>query len=271
MDVLSYEKLNAELKKLALQHPTFTRLFLEGYSEEKRKIYSISVGKGKRVLICTAGVHARENINPSVLVKIAKYYCAKEYCKKNYCDLLQNYRILFIPLVNPDGYEMVRNQQDKAEWKYNARGIDINRDFLCKAYRAQVSSPAPFSAVESRVLANIFKREKSVGYIDFHSRGREIYWYRAALDEKYNFTQRKVAEELCLNSGYRLGDKEDEMKDSLSGGNTVQYYSEQYHLPAITVETVGEEAQFPLEDYWVKTTFEEIKELPMRYLEYIQG
>lgn len=286
MCLLSAEAINEELKCIAGKYPDIAKLQLEGCSVEERDIYSLVIGNGSRTLICTGGVHAREIINPTVLVKMAKDYCEK--CTKynaaiseneqiqsteNWNDngkavnLLQNYSILILPLLNPDGYEMACQLPDKADWKYNALGIDINRDFPCCSYRRQESSKEPLSAVESQILVNIFKREDSIGYLDFHSRGREIYWYRAALDEEYNKRQKNIAEALCNLCGYRLGTKEDELKDSLSGGNTVQYYSENFHLPALTVETVAEEVQFPLAHEWMENTYDEIKEIPLRYLD----
>lgn len=261
-----------------------TKLTCEGYSEWSRPIWSITIGSGQKTLICTAGVHGRESINPTVLVRMTKHYCA-EYTKwKNYRDdfrsvterevhsawgLLSQYKILFLPLLNPDGYEIALHQ-DK-EWKYNGRKTDINRNFPCKSYRKQKEGDQPLSEAESRILADVFRREDSIGYIDFHSRGKEIYWYRAALDEEYNNRQKKIAQKLCESSGYRLGTAEDEMQDITSGGNTVQYYSELYRLPAITVETVDEEAQFPLDAAWIETTYEEIKEIPLKCLEMIKS
>lgn len=243
---------------IARKYPLKAKLIFEGHSELGRPIYSILVGNGPQALICTGGVHGRESINPTVLVKMAKIYCAK------YTDFLKEYSILFLPLLNPDGYEIALHKSK--DWKYNGREVDINRNFPCQSYRKQKPDDMPLSEAESRILVNIFHREDSIGYIDFHSRGREIYWYRAALDDAYNKRQEKIAQHLCDCSGYRLGTPEDEMQDITSGGNTVQYYSENYHLPAITVETVGEEAEFPLDKAWLETTWQEIKEIPLQYI-----
>lgn len=271
MHILSAEEINLELKRIAKQYSGYTRLTFEGYSEGCRPIYSISVGNGAKTLVCSGGVHGRESINPTVLVKMTEEYCAKR------C-ILKDYRILILPLANPDGYEIALNGFDRAqtaivkdrekaqEWKYNARMVDINRNFPCKSYRAREKRDFPLSEAESRILAKIFQRENSVGYLDFHSRGQEIYWHRGALDLEYNKRQKKIAQVLCQVSGYRLGTPEDEMQDSLSGGNTVQFYSEQCRLPAITVETVAESARFPLGQEWLSITHKEIKDIPLTYL-----
>lgn len=282
MYILSAEEIILELKSICAQYPGFAKLTREGCSEDGRPVYSISVGMGSRTLVCTGGVHGRESVNPTVLVHLTKNYCEK-YTTMDAAHLLQRYKIVFVPLLNPDGYEIalhdfdqVQNEELRSrckscgikakEWKYNARGVDINRNFPCQSYREQKEGDFPLSEAESRILANIFQRENSVGYIDFHSRGKEIFWYRAALDVKYNERQKKIAEKLSRSCGYRTGTPADEMQDSLSGGNTVQYYAERYQLPAITVETVEESAAFPLAPEWLDKTYNEMKEIPLQYL-----
>lgn len=256
--ILSAYAISRQLLMLARQYRKTAQILWEGNSHEGRPIYSVRVGAGKKTLICTGGVHGRESVNPTVLVKMTKEYCAK------YPKELEETSILFLPLLNPDGYEIALHR-DK-EWKYNARGVDINRNFPCRSYRKQKPEDMPLSEVESRILADIFQREDSIGYIDFHSRGREIYWYRAAMDTAYNKRAKKIARALCECNGYRLGTAADELLECTSGGNTVQYYSENYQLPAITVETIAEEAEFPLHEKWVDITLKEICMLPLHYL-----
>lgn len=288
MEKLSAERINQQLIKIAEQFPGIAKIQKEGVSEQGRLIYSVSVGMGTETVICTGGVHGRESINPSVLVKMTKSYCEK-YTKKDsetkHASLLDKYRILFIPLLNPDGYEVachgfaaITDQKmrefamkkgiDWREWRFNSRGVDLNRNFPCQSYRKQNTWDEPLSEAESRILASIFQREQSIGYLDFHSRGKEIYWYRAAMDESYNIKQNKIAKTLHDACEYRVGTPQDEMQDAASGGNTVQYYSEQYALPAITIETVEDEAVFPLKDSYLEETYEEIFELPFVYLSY---
>lgn len=288
MEKLSAKKINQQLQETARQFPGFANIQKEGESVQGRPIYSLSVGKGETALICTGGVHGRESINPSVLVKMTKKYCEK-YTKSNSKDKqiarLNTYRILFIPLLNPDGYEVACNGFGKikdpkrrnaaikkgihwSEWRLNSRGIDLNRNFPCQSYCKQNVNDEPFSEVESRILASVFKREPSIGYLDFHSRGKELYWYRAAMDEDYNKKQKEIAERLHDACGYRVGTPQDEMQDAASGGNTVQYYAEQYKLPAITIETVEEEAVFPLKDHYLEEVYKEIFRLPLIYLDY---
>ena len=283
MHRLSAKQIEWELKKLAEAYPDMTRLLCEGESTDARPIYSLTAGNGNDVLICTGGVHGRESINPTVLVEMLKEYCAA--CTKDSSHILNRYRLCVIPLLNPDGYEIalqgfdaVRNAAlremlkssdiSARDWKANARGADLNRNFPCQSYRKQSKEDAPLSEVESRLLTKVFEREKSIGYIDFHSRGREIYWYRGAMNEQYNKRQKEIAHCFARVSGYMIGRIEQEMPDAMSGGNTVQYYSERYEMPAITVETVEEEAIFPLSERWLPEVYHEIKEIPLAYLVY---
>lgn len=292
MSILSSNQIAEECQWIASQYPAITQLRLEGNSEDKRPIYSITIGTGEKTLLCTAGVHGRESINPTVLVNMTKNYC-EAYTKdlqSLYREILSQYRIQFLPLLNPDGYEIalhgfdvIQNKKNKkriltryssisfSEWKYNARGVDLNRNFSCQSYRKQQKYDQPFSEAESRILMQIFRREDSIGYIDFHSRGKEIFWYRAALNKAYNERQQKIAKALGEVCPYRIGTPEDEMLDNYSGGNTVQYFSEQYALPAITIETVSEEAAFPLASHWIEITYKEIFKIPLYYLAFINS
>lgn len=274
----------AEMHKLAIQYPGNAVCRLEGFSEDARPVSSLTVGNGKNVLVCTGGVHGRESVNPTVLIKMLKKYCADCTKKKNH--ILHEYRLCVVPLLNPDGYEialqgfetirneLLRKNAEKCgvppeQWRGNARTADINRNFPCQSYRKQKENDFPLSEAESRILVRIFERERSIGYLDFHSRGKEVYWYRGAMDREYNARQKKIASCLAKACGYAVGKKEQEMPDVTSGGNTVQYYAQQYKMPAITVETIEEEAIFPLSEKWLPITYQEIKELPLLYLKYM--
>lgn len=285
MNRLSSDEIELVMYRLSLEYPGVAVYRCEGLSEDARKICSLTVGRGRKTLVCTGGVHGRESINPTVLVKMLEKYCAD--CTMDKKHILNRYRICVVPLLNPDGYEialrgfgMIRNAKPEnnmekcamssQQWRENARAVDINRNFPCLFYQKRKETDYPLSEAESRILARIFEREESIGYIDFHSRGKEIYWYRSAMDNQYNVRQRDIARCLALECGYKVGQEEQEMPDITSGGNTVQYYAEYYKMPAITVETIEEEATFPLSEKWLPVTYHEIKNLPPVYLEYVE-
>ena len=99
-----------------------------------------------------AGTHARETVNPAIVLKIIEDYAIDYYNdghikEFNVKDELSIAVIHFIPLLNPDGHDLakiglasvetevgkqiINSIKDKnySEWKANLRGVDINRNF----------------------------------------------------------------------------------------------------------------------------------------------
>lgn len=179
-------------------------------------------------------------------------------------ELLKKYTFHIVPLLNPDGYEIallgfdvIRDTElrDKTkgmgipyeEWKLNARGVDINRNFPSKTYRPKSPTDYPASELETRALIELFHTIPSIGYLDVHSRGKEIFYHRQEMSEEYNKMQEYLAKRLANVTGYSLVPPENEIGVGDTGGNTVHYYSENFIKPALTIETVKEEETFPLD------------------------
>lgn len=300
----SYDKLVTDAKSLAKQYDSILQYVTIGKSHDNRDIVMLKLGLGKKYIICCAGVHARENINPIVMMKIIEYYAElyvnhKEqsdrlrsqlnnsklhleaeyeqmlYGTCNY-ELLHIFTILFIPLLNPDGYmislrgfEAINDEKLRKkcisrnipyqEWKFNARGIDINRNFPSRLWRPKNKGDQPASENETKALILIFNEFKSKGFLDFHSRGKQIYYYRSMMTDKYNEKQFEIASRFKKITNYELVPPEEELDNGDSGGNTVHYYSEHFNKPALTIETVDEEAPFPLDAKYRTSVFEELK------------
>jgi g-D-glutamyl-meso-diaminopimelate peptidase len=300
----SYDKLTTDAKSLAKQYEAILQYVTIGKSHDNRDIVLLKLGLGKQHLICCAGVHARETINPIVMLRIIEYYAdlyvnhkqqklslkrklnnptqhlETEYEQMLYgaCifELLQIYTILFVPLLNPDGYmislkgfdviqeEILRKkclslQISHLEWKYNARAIDINRNFPSRLWKPSNEKDHPSSENETKALIFLFHEYKSRGFLDFHSRGKSIYYYRSMMPESYNNKQLEIAGRIQKITNYELVPPENEIDTGDSGGNTVHYYSERFRKPALTIETVDENAEFPLNMNYRFSTFEELK------------
>jgi Zinc carboxypeptidase. len=300
----SYDNFLSDANKLVKQYEKILQYVTIGTSHDNRDIILLKLGNGQQTIVCSGGVHARETINPIVLLKIIEYYAdlyvnykqkrlklfsklgkpysylGAEYDQMLYgtCiyELLQTFSILFVPLLNPDGYtialegfEAIRDpklrekcitmQQPSEQWKYNARGIDINRNFPSVLWKKKFDQDNPASENETKALISLFQAYKSKGYLDFHSRGKQIYYYRSVMPDSYNHKQLDIALALKNVTNYELVMPEDEIDSGDTGGNTVHYFSEYFHKPALTIETVDEPAEFPLENRYRSTTFEELK------------
>lgn len=285
----TYERISEEMEVLVQQFGEILSCKGIGYSHDDREIRMLRLGLGEEALICTAGVHGRETVNPIILLKMIEDY-ANAYTNRTLLagqydvwKILQKYSIFWIPVVNPDGYsialqgfQVIRNPKlrqalrirrlDYRNWKCNARGIDINRNFPCKSYIKQFYYDSPASEQETQALIRVFQSCPSVGYVDFHSRGKMIYYYRSAMSGGYNRQNYYLARRLQEVSNYRLGQKEEEFSADYSGGNSVHYYSEVIGGPAITVETVEENAKFPLKEEYQTDTYREVCCIPLEIL-----
>jgi len=300
----SYGKLISDAENLAKQYDSIIKYVTIGRSHDNRDIALLKLGLGQKYIICCGGVHARESINPIVMMKIIEYYAQLyashnenkenlkrqlesptlyleaeyEYMLYGTCiyELLQTYTILFVPLLNPDGYmvslkgfDTIRSKQLKQqcldrkissiEWKYNARGIDINRNFPSRLWKPKNDDDYAASENETKALISLFHEYKSEGFLDFHSRGKTIYYYRSMMPQRYNKRQFEIAIRLKEITNYELVIPQDEVETGDSGGNTVHYYSEHFYKPALTLETLDENAAFPLEEKLRASTFEELK------------
>lgn len=191
-------------------------------------------------------------------------------------ELLQTYTILMIPLLNPDGYmislyghqaimnptlqkKLKRNKINFSEWKYNGRGIDINRNFPCLSWKPKKKGDYAASENETLALIQVFHQYCIRLFLDFHSRGKSIYYYRNSMSKSYNEKQLHIAKRLMKVTDYELIDSENEIDYGDSGGNTVHYFSEHFYKPALTIETVDEHASFPLDYKYRESTYEELK------------
>lgn len=274
----------SEIVKICVQlkntYSELIKLLEIGTSSDGRPIFLLEIGKGTKGPLYISGVHGRESINPTVLIYIIKDICEKYYSYKS--NLLNEHKIGFVPVINPDGYVIategyeainlykLKNKLREVEipyyeYKFNANIVDINRNFPCKSFVNTEFSGECGKEPETKAIIDLFKNSdfEITGFVDIHSRGNTIYYKRKAMKEEYNIRQFEVAMKLSQLSGYPLCLRDVENPDGFSGGNTVNYVSEYHKIPAITIETVDEDAKFPLDNAYCKKVFGEIRKIPM--------
>lgn len=258
MDYYSYQNLISDALLLQKQYSGLIEYETIGYSVKRRKIIMLIMGCGYRTIFLTGGIHGRESINTKLLMMLVSYYAEKYYGK----DIFNRYSFNIIPLVNPDGYVMATSDDSKKEYKYNYNNVDINRNFPSVFYqKGGASGPYAASEPETNALMMAFKSHPSVMYLDFHSRGECIYYYRQAMSSKYNERQRAIANELKESIGYNLVPPEDEIGVDDSGGNSVHFYSEKFKMPAFTIETAPEDTAFPMDIRLAEEAFDRMKDI----------
>ena len=97
------------------------RLTYEKFAEslEDRPIYLARIGQGPKRVLLWSQMHGDEPTHTAVLLDLASYLLQQPALPLA-AAILANCTLHFIPMLNPDGAEAVK--------RYNAQGIDINRD-----------------------------------------------------------------------------------------------------------------------------------------------
>jgi predicted deacylase len=204
----TYEQMKDESIKLAELYPEIISLDSIGFSVEGRELTLIKLGKGEKKIILCGSHHAREYISSSYLMKMIEEYSkaytsGQNFGKYNVKEMLDNICIYIVPMVNPDGVNLVNkgvssvNDQEAVEamvllrpsyreWKANVNGVDLNRQYPTKWKEKydEVGKPASESfkgtaaATEPEIQAmmKVSKDNEFILAASFHTKGNVIYW-----------------------------------------------------------------------------------------------
>ena len=196
------------LRLLASLFPSHASLTTIGTSAEGRDIQALRIGNRvdttstdshdtRPTLLIVGGAHAREWISVSTVAFIA-YSLVTRYGHPQFLEvtkILDHFDLVFIPVLNPDGYEYTWSS-DRL-WRKNRQstsipfcpGIDLDRAFQFgwdgysnrdNACSDDYAGPGPLAAVEAQVLSEWARNETTynnvtfVSYLDFHSYSQEV-------------------------------------------------------------------------------------------------
>lgn len=162
---------------------------LIGRSVEGRSIDAYSYGKGKTRLVFVGGVHGGYEWNSVVLA-----YKFMDYLEANPTLIPENLTVIVIPSANPDGLYKVIGKEGRftsadipagvltAPGRFNARGIDLNRNFDCKwqpkstwQNKTVSAGTAPFSEPEAVAIRDFAKNNNPVAIVFWHSKSGAVY------------------------------------------------------------------------------------------------
>lgn len=165
--------------------------------------------KEPRRILVQAAMHAREWKNTQLVMmmteRFLRCYDADILWEGiPYRQLLRNHELYILPMTNPDGVqisqfgvpgitdvklrsslqEMIEKQKGRSDsvtrrWKGNARGVDLNRNFVV-GFPCETVNPGeePLSEPESRVLWDCIARLRPELVVNYHSTGQEIFYRR---------------------------------------------------------------------------------------------
>lgn len=125
MDYKAYEKYILNLDKYS-----GVEVDVIGKSELGRNMYMVKVALGgeenKPIIMLTGSVHAREFAGCEYLTKFLNDTIKKAQTSPSVRNLLKKVVIVAVPLVNPDGRQMIIDGGNKNR-KSNSNGVDLNR------------------------------------------------------------------------------------------------------------------------------------------------
>lgn len=256
-------QLEEELSRLKAVFP-FLHISVIGQSVLDTPIYEIRTEPVQHLhsIHLNASFHANEWITTSVLLKWLKSLClaASDPVQARHYEavhILQTTALSIVPMVNPDGVDLVRNgpeslglhreeftllnggYSDYREWKANIRGVDLNNQFPAyweiEYYRHQSKAPSyrdypgrePLTEPEAKAMANLALRKRFDRLIALHTQGEEIYWGFLGHEPA---TSKETVKRFEQVSGY----KPIQYLDSYAGYR--DWFIYQFHSEGYTVE-----------------------------------
>lgn len=193
-DYLNPEQVKQALQTINSQYPDITKLIELGKTSQQRPMMALelstqSTNTDKPVVIFNAMHHAREVMTSEIVLQIAKVLTENYGKDPEVTQWLDQYRIILVPQVNPDGNALVHN--GKSMWRKNAYkyrnevvGVDINRNYpaywnYCNGsssspFREDYRGPSAASEPETNAMMNLVSTYKPVAEISYHSYGEMI-------------------------------------------------------------------------------------------------
>lgn len=274
--------LKKDLNALIFKYP-FLKLYTIGYSVLDNPIYSVKLGFGSKQVCYLASTHANEYITTTLLMKFLENMCIAYYQNSsisgyNVKNLLNSTTIYLIPLVNPDGVDLLNGNISSTSnsyiyaryiaskypdipfpngWKANIKGVDLNLQFPAGWENAKkikfaqgYTSPAPRDFVgfgpltepEALAVYDFTLAHNFRLILTYHTQGKEIYWQFQDYAPKEAYS---IGQKFARVSGYTLANVPYE--SSFAGYK--DWFLQQYRRPGHTIEAGLGENPLPLSQF----------------------
>lgn len=167
-DFHTYSEMTSELQSIESTYPSIAKLYNLGTSVQGKILWGLKITDNPdieeneaEVRIC--GCHHGNELMSVELPLMLAWYLVDNYANDPYIqDLVDNRETWIIPMVNPDGREM--------NSRYNANGVDLNRDYGYM-WDGEGGSPAPFSQPETKAMREHALDNNFVLSLSFHCSG----------------------------------------------------------------------------------------------------
>lgn len=274
--------LNSYIVEGLVQRYPFLQTGSIGRSVMGKEIPYLRIGNGRTQVFYSASFHANESITTPVLLKFAEEYAsAYERGERLYGvpaeELFSTYQLYLVPLVNPDGVDLVNGLLTNgtyyrrareigadfpgipfpAGWKANIEGVDLNLQFPAgwenakaikyaqgydrPAPRDYVGS-APLVAPESAAVYRFTTEQDFSLILAYHTQGEVIYWKYLDYEPEQSYA---IAQYFGEVSGYAV-----EVTPSESGyAGYKDWFIQEYNRPGYTIEVGLGENPLPMTQF----------------------
>ncbi|MGE6378550.1 M14 family metallopeptidase [Peribacillus muralis] len=256
-----YETLLTDVGRLKKMYP-FIRTTPIGETVLNRDIPEVLIGQGEKRVHYNGSFHANEWITTPVIMTFLNDYLLALTNQTAIRSLsmfpyYQQTLLSIVPMVNPDGVELVQNgppedeglreqllewnngSEDFSGWKANINGVDLNDQFPAKweleQARNMVNEPGPanysgkgpLTQPEAIAMANLTRKRDFARVLAFHTQGEVIYWGFEGMEPPESET---IVNEFARVSGY------EPVKSANSYAGYKDWYIQDWRRPGFTVE-----------------------------------
>ncbi|XP_046891555.1 carboxypeptidase D [Hypomesus transpacificus] len=132
-----YSDMELFLRKYSNEFPSIARLYTIGKSVEGRELFVMEISnnpgihmQGKPEFKYIGNMHGNEVVGRELLLNLIEYLCRNYGNDPEVTELVNNTRIHIMPSMNPDGYEVAREGDDRGyRGRNNSNNFDLNRNF----------------------------------------------------------------------------------------------------------------------------------------------
>lgn len=266
MITYTYKDLKRDISDLCIMYP-FVEHGSIGKSVMGKDLYYIRLGNGKNKVLYVGVHHSLEWLTGALLTRFAKDYAIAyatdtKLCNVNIRKLYKETSIFIVPMLNPDGVELVANGINNKNpyhkhilhicpdldyssvWQANIRGVDLNHNYDAKWHYAQMAEiesgiykagPTryggmyPHSEPETFSLVNFTIGLDFNLAIAYHSQGEEIFYdFEGSCPDG----ALKIADKISKLTGYSLSVPE----KIASYGGFKDWFIYRFNRPAYTIE-----------------------------------
>lgn len=281
-DVAYTSQLNAETIYLLKENYPFIEVGSIGKSVLGKELLFMKLGNGRKKVFYSGAIHGNEWITTPVLLQFAEEL-AEAYATESNLNgvkvgrLLKRVSIYILPMLNPDGVDVVNGAIAEEEvrkrteqiaenysdipyplgWKANINGVDLNLQFPAGWEEARrikfaqgFTTPAPRDYVgegpltepESLAVYDFTLEQNFDLILAYHSQGDVIYW-------KYLDYEPDRSREIALYFGEVSGYTVEETPQASGYAGYKDWFIQEFNRPGYTIEVGMGENPLPLEQF----------------------